>query len=34
MTTVYIDGKAYPADPTQNMLSTSLTLGFTLPYFC
>lgn len=34
MTTVYIDGKAYPADPTQNMLSTSLTLGFNLPYFC
>ena len=34
MTTVYIDGKPYPADPGQNMLSTSLTLGFNLPYFC
>jgi len=34
MATVYIDGKPYPADPGQNMLSTSLTLGFNLPYFC
>ena len=34
MATVYIDGKPYPADPGQNMLFTSLTLGFNLPYFC
>ena len=34
MATVYIDGKPYSADPAQNMLSTSLTLGFNLPYFC
>jgi NADH-quinone oxidoreductase subunit G len=34
MATVYIDGKAYSADPAQNMLFTSLTLGFNLPYFC
>ncbi|HLK33680.1 MAG TPA: NADH-quinone oxidoreductase subunit NuoG [Terriglobales bacterium] len=34
MATVYIDGKTYPADPAQNMLFTSLTLGFNLPYFC
>ncbi|HEX6907364.1 MAG TPA: NADH-quinone oxidoreductase subunit NuoG [Terriglobales bacterium] len=34
MATVYIDGKPCPADPAQNMLSTSLTLGFNLPYFC
>ena len=34
MTTVHIDGKPYPADPAQNMLSTSLRLGFNLPYFC
>ncbi|HKT69935.1 MAG TPA: NADH-quinone oxidoreductase subunit NuoG [Terriglobales bacterium] len=34
MATVRIDGKAYTADPAQNMLFTSLTLGFNLPYFC
>ncbi|HTM41567.1 MAG TPA: 2Fe-2S iron-sulfur cluster-binding protein, partial [Terriglobales bacterium] len=34
MTTVYIDGKPYTADPAQNMLFTALTLGFNLPYFC
>ncbi|HYL95071.1 MAG TPA: NADH-quinone oxidoreductase subunit NuoG, partial [Terriglobales bacterium] len=34
MATVHIDGKAYTADPAQNMLFTALTLGFNLPYFC
>jgi NADH-quinone oxidoreductase subunit G len=34
MTTVYIDGKPYVADPAQNMLHAALTLGFNLPYFC
>jgi NADH-quinone oxidoreductase subunit G len=34
VTTVYIDGKPYTADPAQNMLFTALTLGFNLPYFC
>ena len=34
MATVYIDNKPYTADPAQNMLFTSLTLGFNLPYFC
>ena len=34
MTTVYIDGIAYEADPTQNMLHTALSLGLDLPYFC
>ncbi len=34
MATVYIDDKPYTADPAQNMLFTSLTLGFNLPYFC
>ena len=34
MSTVYIDGKAYQADASQNMLHAALTLGFDLPYFC
>ncbi len=34
MSTVYIDGRAYQADPSQNMLHTALSLGLDLPYFC
>ncbi len=34
MTTVFIDGLPYEADPKQNMLQTILSLGLDLPYFC
>ena len=34
MGTIYIDGKPYQADPRQNLLHASLSLGFDLPYFC
>ncbi|HEX5430634.1 MAG TPA: 2Fe-2S iron-sulfur cluster-binding protein, partial [Bryobacteraceae bacterium] len=34
MATIYIDGKPYEADPQQNLLHVSLSLGFDLPYFC
>lgn len=34
MSTVFIDGIAYEADPKQNMLQTILSLGLDLPYFC
>ncbi len=34
MATIHIDGKPYEADPEKNLLQTSLTLGFDLPYFC
>jgi NADH-quinone oxidoreductase subunit G len=32
--TIYIDGKAYPADPAHNLLHVCLSLGLDLPYFC
>ena len=34
MGTIYIDGKAYEADPKQNLLHACLSLGLDLPYFC
>ncbi len=34
MGTIYVDGKAYEADPKQNLLHACLSLGFDLPYFC
>ena len=34
MATIHIDGKAYPADPSKNLLQTCLSLGLDLPYFC
>jgi len=34
MATVYIDGRAYEADSSRNMLDVALNLGFDLPYFC
>jgi len=34
MSTIYVDGKAYEADPKQNLLHACLSLGFDLPYFC
>ena len=34
MSTVFIDGIPYEADPRQNMLQTILSLGLDLPYFC
>lgn len=34
MATIYIDGRAYKANPQQNLLHACLTLGFNLPYFC
>ncbi|MGH9616618.1 MAG: NADH-quinone oxidoreductase subunit NuoG [Acidobacteriaceae bacterium] len=34
MSAIYVDGKAYEADPKQNMLHACLSLGFDLPYFC
>ncbi len=34
MSAIYIDDKAYEADPKQNLLHACLSLGFNLPYFC
>ncbi|MCC6859494.1 MAG: NADH-quinone oxidoreductase subunit NuoG [Bryobacterales bacterium] len=34
MATVYIENRAYDADPGENLLKTCLGLGFDLPYFC
>ena len=34
MATIYIDDRAYNADPKQNLLHACLSLGFNLPYFC
>ena len=34
MATIYIDGKAYEADPKKNLLQVGLSLGFDIPYFC
>src|SRR5579872_7161494 len=34
MATIYIDDRAYEANPQQNLLHACLTLGFNLPYFC
>jgi len=34
MAEIYIDGKAYQADPGQNLLAVCLSLGIDLPYFC
>jgi NADH-quinone oxidoreductase subunit G len=34
MARIYVDGRAYDADPRQNLLHACLTLGFDLPYFC
>lgn len=34
MATIYIDGKAYDADPDKNLLETALSHGLDLPYFC
>lgn len=34
MSTIYIDGKAYEANPKQNVLHACLSLGMNLPYFC
>ncbi|NBB84438.1 MAG: 2Fe-2S iron-sulfur cluster binding domain-containing protein, partial [Alphaproteobacteria bacterium] len=34
MAEIIVDGKAYPADPSQNLLEACLGLGFDLPYFC
>ncbi len=31
---IIVDGKAYEADPTTNLLDACLSLGFNLPYFC
>lgn len=34
MAKIVIDGKTYDAEKGKNLLETSLTLGFDLPYFC
>jgi NADH-quinone oxidoreductase subunit G len=34
MTTIYIEGKPYHADPSNNLLAACLSLGFDIPYFC
>jgi NADH-quinone oxidoreductase subunit G len=34
MATVYIENRAYEADPNRNLLDVCLGLGFNLPYFC
>lgn len=34
MATIYIDNKAYEADPKRNLLDACLSLGLNLPYFC
>ncbi len=34
MTKIFIDGKTYEVDSTDNLLQVSLSLGFDLPYFC
>ena len=34
MATIYIDDRAYKADPQQNLLHACLSVGFNLPYFC
>ena len=34
MATIFIDDQRYEVDERQNLLATSLSLGFNLPYFC
>ncbi|HEX9385337.1 MAG TPA: NADH-quinone oxidoreductase subunit NuoG, partial [Anaerolineales bacterium] len=34
MTKIFIDGKTYEADSTDNLLQVALSLGLDLPYFC
>ena len=34
MPTIYIDNKPYEVKAGKNLLETSLSLGFDLPYFC
>ncbi len=34
MAKIFIDGKAYEVDGSQNLLAASLSLGLNLPYFC
>lgn len=34
MSQIFVDGKTYEADPTDNLLQVALSLGFDLPYFC
>lgn len=34
MATIFVDGRAYKADPNDNLLAAALELGFDLPYFC
>ncbi len=34
MATIFIDGQAYSANPRDNLLAATLSLGFDLPYFC
>jgi NADH-quinone oxidoreductase subunit G len=32
--TIYIDGKEYEVDPSENLLQVGLSLGLDIPYFC
>lgn len=34
MAPIYVDGKAYEVDPSQNLLDACLSLGLDIPYFC
>jgi NADH-quinone oxidoreductase subunit G len=34
MAKIFVDNRPFSADPSQNMLHASLSLGFDLPYFC
>ncbi len=34
MAKIFVENRPFPADPSQNMLHASLSLGFNLPYFC
>ena len=34
MSTIYVDGKPFEADPKKNLLHTCLSHGFNLEYFC
>lgn len=34
MATIYVDGKAYEVDPSDNLLHACLSVGLDIPYFC